>query len=53
MEPMDRAWVSDMLFDFEQMMPMQCFEFLTGTVVPRPIALITTESPKGLVNAAP
>jgi flavin reductase (DIM6/NTAB) family NADH-FMN oxidoreductase RutF len=42
-----------MLFDFEQMTPMQCFEFLTGTVVPRPIALITTQSPEGLVNAAP
>jgi flavin reductase (DIM6/NTAB) family NADH-FMN oxidoreductase RutF len=42
-----------MLFDFEQMTPMQCFEFLTGTVVPRPIALITTQSPEGTVNAAP
>jgi flavin reductase (DIM6/NTAB) family NADH-FMN oxidoreductase RutF len=42
-----------MLFDFEQMTPMQCFEFLTGTVVPRPIALITSHSPEGLVNAAP
>jgi flavin reductase (DIM6/NTAB) family NADH-FMN oxidoreductase RutF len=42
-----------MLFDFEQMTPMQCFEFLTGTVVPRPIALITSLSPTGLVNAAP
>ena len=42
-----------MHFDFEQMTPMQCFEFLTGTVVPRPIALITTQSPDGVVNAAP
>ena len=42
-----------MLFDFEQMTPMQCFEFLTGTVVPRPIALITSLSPEGIVNAAP
>lgn len=42
-----------MLFDFEQMTPMQCFEFLTGTVVPRPIALITSLSPDGRVNAAP
>jgi flavin reductase (DIM6/NTAB) family NADH-FMN oxidoreductase RutF len=41
------------LFDFEQMTPMHCFEFLTGTVVPRPIALITTRSPEGIVNAAP
>ncbi len=42
-----------MLFDFEKMTPMQCFEFLTGTVVPRPIALVTTVSPEGIVNAAP
>ena len=42
-----------MLFDFEQMTSTQCFEFLTGTVVPRPIALITTQSPEGMVNAAP
>ena len=42
-----------MLFDFEKMTPMQCFEFLTSTVVPRPIALITSLSPEGLVNAAP
>ena len=42
-----------MLFDFEQMTPMQSFEFLTATVVPRPIALISSLSPDGLVNAAP
>jgi len=42
-----------MLFDFEQMTPVQRFEFLTGTVVPRPIALITSLSLEGLVNAAP
>ena len=40
-------------FDFNQLSPMQCFEFLTGTVVPRPIALVTTISADGLVNAAP
>jgi flavin reductase (DIM6/NTAB) family NADH-FMN oxidoreductase RutF len=42
-----------MQFDFETLGPMACFEFLTGTVVPRPIALITTVSSKGLPNAAP
>lgn len=42
-----------MLFDFEQMTPLQSLEFLTGTVVPRPIALISCRSPEGLVNAAP
>lgn len=42
-----------MQFDFEAMAPMDCFEFLTGTVVPRPIALITTLSTDGKTNAAP
>jgi len=42
-----------MQFDFEAMWSMQCFEFLTGTVVPRPIALITTLSADGKPNAAP
>ncbi len=40
-------------FDFESMTPTDRFTFLTGTVVPRPIALITTVSPSGAVNAAP
>jgi flavin reductase (DIM6/NTAB) family NADH-FMN oxidoreductase RutF len=43
----------EMLFDFEAMTPLQRFDFLTGTVVPRPIALVTTQSSDGLVNAAP
>lgn len=42
-----------MIFDFEQLTPMQCFEFLTATVVPRPIALVTTRSAEGVINAAP
>jgi flavin reductase (DIM6/NTAB) family NADH-FMN oxidoreductase RutF len=42
-----------MQFDFETMRAMDCFEFLTGTVVPRPIALITTFSADGKTNAAP
>lgn len=42
-----------MQFDFGQMNATECFEFLTGTVVPRPIALITTVSPGGVPNAAP
>jgi flavin reductase (DIM6/NTAB) family NADH-FMN oxidoreductase RutF len=40
-------------FDFEGMSPTARFAFLTGTVVPRPIALITTVSPSGALNAAP
>jgi flavin reductase (DIM6/NTAB) family NADH-FMN oxidoreductase RutF len=42
-----------MQFDFEKRSAPACFEFLTGTVVPRPIALITTVSASGLPNAAP
>lgn len=40
-------------FDFERMSPTGCFTFLTSTVVPRPVALITTISPTGACNAAP
>ena len=42
-----------MQFDFEKLSAPACFEFLTGTVVPRPIALITTVSASGWPNAAP
>lgn len=42
-----------MQFDFETMSPGACFTFLTGAVVPRPIALITTLTPDGGLNAAP
>lgn len=42
-----------MQFDFERLSPLQCFEFLTGTVVPRPIAIVSTCSAAGQVNAAP
>jgi flavin reductase (DIM6/NTAB) family NADH-FMN oxidoreductase RutF len=42
-----------MQFDFDAMSPASRFAFLTGAVVPRPIALITTLSPTGTCNAAP
>ena len=42
-----------MQFDFEKLSAPACFEFLTATVVPRPIALITTVSASGVANAAP
>lgn len=42
-----------MQFDFDAMSPAARFSFLTGAVVPRPIALITTLSPAGTCNAAP
>jgi flavin reductase (DIM6/NTAB) family NADH-FMN oxidoreductase RutF len=40
-------------FDVEKMAAADRYELLLGTVVPRPIALITTLSPDGNLNAAP
>lgn len=42
-----------MEFDFERIGPTDCVAFLTSTVVPRPVALITTISSAGACNAAP
>lgn len=40
-------------FDFATLSPPQRYKLLAGLVVPRPIALITTRSADGVVNAAP
>ena len=42
-----------MRFDLADIAPMKRYELLLGTVVPRPIALVTTLSQSGMVNAAP
>jgi flavin reductase (DIM6/NTAB) family NADH-FMN oxidoreductase RutF len=42
-----------MQFDFSKMPPESRYEFLLGTIVPRPIALVTTLSLDGMPNAAP
>jgi len=42
-----------MEFDFNRLAAAQRYELLLGTVVPRPIALITTLSADGKINAAP
>lgn len=42
-----------MQFDFSNMGPVDRYELLLGAVVPRPIALITTLSAHGSLNAAP
>jgi flavin reductase (DIM6/NTAB) family NADH-FMN oxidoreductase RutF len=42
-----------MEFDFENGHAVHAFDLLSGLVVPRPIALVTTISPDGQVNAAP
>ncbi|HEY2528962.1 MAG TPA: flavin reductase family protein [Xanthobacteraceae bacterium] len=42
-----------MQFDIEKMAAMDRYELLLGTVVPRPVALVTTISATGAINAAP
>ena len=42
-----------MQFDFETMPKDNCAKILLATVVPRPIAWVTTRSPDGGLNAAP
>ncbi len=42
-----------MQFDLPSMKPMDRYELLLGTVVPRPIAIVTTLNSDGVLNAAP
>lgn len=42
-----------MMFDFGALSPHDCYKLLVATVVPRPIAWVVTQSPSGLLNAAP
>lgn len=42
-----------MVFDIPALAPKDAYKVLTNLVVPRPIALVTTLSAKGVVNAAP
>jgi flavin reductase (DIM6/NTAB) family NADH-FMN oxidoreductase RutF len=48
--PLQRA---PMQFDIDGMAAIDRYELLLGTIVPRPIALITTLGPDGSLNAAP
>jgi flavin reductase (DIM6/NTAB) family NADH-FMN oxidoreductase RutF len=43
----------DLDLNFADLQPRQRYKLLCGLVVPRPIALVTTMSPTGVVNAAP
>lgn len=43
----------DLSLKFADLEPRQRYKLLCGLVVPRPIALVTTLSPTGVVNAAP
>src|SRR6267154_1257676 len=40
-------------FDFKEMSPPERYKLLLATVLPRPIAWITTRDPSGAINAAP
>src|ERR1700721_3756770 len=40
-------------FDFRSLSARDRYKLMIGTVVPRPIALVTTVDPEGRVNAAP
>src|SRR6476620_11730924 len=42
-----------MQFDFEEMSPLERYKLLLATVLPRPIAWITTKDAGGGINAAP
>ena len=42
-----------MQFDFENMSPPARYKLLLATILPRPIAWITTKDANGAVNAAP
>lgn len=39
--------------DFADLTPREAYKVMIGTIVPRPIAWVTTVSPDGIVNAAP
>jgi flavin reductase (DIM6/NTAB) family NADH-FMN oxidoreductase RutF len=47
------AITSTLRFDFDKITPRERYKLLIGTVVPRPIAFVTTLSKDGVVNAAP
>ena len=49
----DQAQVNRVSFDFAGLTPRERYKLLIGAVVPRPIALVTTLSAEGIVNAAP
>ncbi len=38
-------------FDFDSLTPKERYKLLIGTVIPRPVALVTTRSPSGQANA--
>jgi flavin reductase (DIM6/NTAB) family NADH-FMN oxidoreductase RutF len=43
----------DVTFDFKKLSARERYKLMIGTVVPQPIALVTTVDPQGRINAAP
>jgi flavin reductase (DIM6/NTAB) family NADH-FMN oxidoreductase RutF len=43
----------DVTFDFRSLSARDRYKLMIGTMVPRPIALVTTVDPEGRINAAP
>jgi flavin reductase (DIM6/NTAB) family NADH-FMN oxidoreductase RutF len=50
---MSGADVDHVHFDFSKLSGREKYKLIIGTVIPRPIALVTTVDENGLVNAAP
>jgi flavin reductase (DIM6/NTAB) family NADH-FMN oxidoreductase RutF len=42
-----------MIFEFSRLSPLERYKLLSSTIVPRPIAWVSTRSPDGVANAAP
>ena len=40
-------------FDFKQLSERERYKLMIGTIIPRPIALVTTVDEHGRINAAP
>lgn len=49
----DSGQPASVAFDFRSLTARERYKLMIGTVVPRPIALVTTVDPEGRVNAAP
>ena len=52
-QPTAAVGQSHVCIDFGSITPRERYKLLIGSVVPRPIALVTTRHPDGTVNAAP
>jgi flavin reductase (DIM6/NTAB) family NADH-FMN oxidoreductase RutF len=52
-QPVAEAAPSHVHFDFSKLSPRDRYKLLIGTVIPRPIAFVTTVDERGVVNAAP